>query len=116
MKLKVLADELALEILCCGKALEREVRLGYASDLLSDVIAHAEESDIWVTLQVHPNIVAVAMMKSLAAIVLVGGRTPQAETLAKAEEEEIPLLRTALPAFELVGRMYALGVRGLQEP
>ncbi len=92
--------------------LAREVTGGYASDLLSDVLAHAEEGALWVTLHIHQNIVAVAAHKDLAGIVLVQGRTPEGDTVAKAEEEGIPILVSGLSAFELVGRLYEAGIRG----
>ena len=72
----------------------------------------AREGDLWVTLQVHINIVAVAGMKELAGIVLINGREPEAETLKKAESENIPILVSKLSAFELIGRLYKLGISG----
>jgi hypothetical protein len=91
-----------------------EVNGGYASDLLSDVIANAREGDLWVTLQTHQNIIAVASMKELAGIVLVNAREPEVDTLEKAREEDVPLLVSPLPAFELIGRLYKLGVSGMR--
>ncbi len=88
----------------------REVTGGYVSDLLSDVIAHAREGDVWITLQRHVNIVAVARLKGLAGVVLVGGREPDADTVARAGEEHVPLVVTPLAAFEAAGRLYQLGV------
>ena len=85
---------------------------GYASDLLSDVIGNSREGDLWVTLQVHVNIVAVAVMKDLAGIVLVGGREPDEDTIEKAEAEGVPIAVTALSAFDVVGKLYELGLRG----
>ncbi len=90
----------------------QEVTGGYASDLLSDVIANSRKGNIWVTLQTHPNIVAVASMKELAGIILTGGREPDSDTLQKAEEEEIPILVSPLYAFELVGKLYQMGISG----
>ncbi len=114
MNLQEIAKELQLEIKCCRDALSRDVRGGYASDLMSDVIANAQEGDLWVTLQTHQNIVAVASMKGLAGIVLVNGRQGEADTLEKAGEENIPLLSSALPAFELIGRLHELGLSGIR--
>ena len=113
MKLIDLVDDPGLEIRTAAHALDTEVTGGYASDLISDVLAHSNEGNLWVTLQIHQNIVAAASLKDLAGIVLVGGREPEEETLGKAEREGIPILVSALPAFELVGRLYQLGVRGV---
>jgi hypothetical protein len=112
MILKDIVNQLGLEVRAGADALGAEVRGGYASDLLSDVIAHAAEGDLWVTLQTHLNIVAVASLKGLAGIVLVNGREPDVDALQKAREEDIVLLVSTLPAFELAGRLYDLGLTG----
>jgi hypothetical protein len=85
---------------------------GYASDLLSDVMANSREGDIWVTMQRHVNIVAVAQLKGLSAIVIVNGRQPEAETLRRAAEEHIPLISTPLQAFDVAGILRGLGIQG----
>lgn len=95
--------------------LNEEVTGGYAGDLLSDVIAHSRKGNIWVTIQTHPNIVAVATMKELAGIILTGGREPDSDTLQKAEEEGIPILVSPLFTFELVGKLYQMGISGMGE-
>ncbi len=112
MTLSDLIQRLDLKV-CTGRTgLDRIVSGGYASDLLSDVIAHGQKDDLWVTLQTHPNIVAVAILKELAGIILVNGREPSAETVERAEKEGLPILMTRLNAFECVGRLYGLGVKG----
>jgi hypothetical protein len=90
-----------------------EVRGGYVGDLLSDVMGNSREGDLWMTRQVHQNIVAVASLKDHAGIVLVGGSEPAADTLEKAGRESVPILVSPLPAFEAIGRIYGLiAVRG----
>jgi hypothetical protein len=112
MKLNDLVREFGFDVKAGAGHLENEVTGGYASDLLSDVLAHAEDGAVWVTLHIHHNIVAVASHKGLCGIVLVQGRQPDPDTIAKAEEEGIPILVSELPAFELVGRLYKAGLRG----
>ena len=112
MKLTDLVDQMDLEVRSARQSLGNEVTGGYMSDLLSDVLAHSSEGNLWITLQRHHNIVAVASMKQLAGIVLVAGREPEEETVEKAEAESLPILVSELPAFELAGRLYNLGVRG----
>lgn len=90
----------------------REILGGYVSDLLSDVIAHAREGDVWITLQKHSNIVAVAVLKGVAGIVLINDREPEPDTIARAAEEHVPIVTTPLDAFDAAGRLYRLGVRG----
>jgi hypothetical protein len=112
MKLTDIVDKLQLTVKAGANLLDREVKGGYASDLMSDVMANAGEGALWVTLQIHQNIVAVAVMKSLAGIVLVNGRQPEPETVEKGEAQGIPILATHMPAFELAGRLFALGISG----
>jgi hypothetical protein len=112
MKLTELMKELALTVRSAERRLDREVRGGYAGDLLSDVMAHSKAGDIWVTIQGHPNVVAVATLRDLAGIILANGRQPDAETVQRAEEEGVPLLCTPLPTYEVVGRLYRLGIHG----
>jgi hypothetical protein len=113
MTVREVAIRLGLGILTESEGLEREITGGYASDLLSDVIAHSQAGDLWITLQTHRNIIAVATLKELAAIVLVSGRTPDADMLAKAGEEKALILSSRLPAFELIGQLYQMGIRGV---
>jgi hypothetical protein len=112
MTLSDLATRLELKAFAAGIPLDRDVLGGYASDLLSDVIGHSRKGDLWITMQVHPNIVAVAVLKELAGIVLVNGREPAVETVEQAVREGVPILGTRLGAFELAGRLYGMGVKG----
>jgi hypothetical protein len=114
MRLSEIVQTLALEVRSAAKHLDTDVRGGYASDLMSDVMANAEEGHLWVTLQTHVNIVAVAAMKELAGIILINGREPEQDTVEKAEQKDMPILVSKLPAFELIGRLYDLGIPGLR--
>lgn len=110
MTVAELCKELSLEVIAGEGGLESSISGGYISDLLSDVMANADPGDIWLTIQVHENTVAVAVLKELAAICLTGGRRPQEQTIAKAEAEGVPLLVSELNAFELAGRLHTLGL------
>lgn len=113
MRLRDIVEELGLEVVTGSERLENEVVRGYASDLMSDVLANSQKGDLWVTLQIHLNIVAVASMKELAGIVLINGRRPEEETEERARQENIPILVSKQPAFELIGRLYRFGVSGM---
>ena len=111
MKLQEIIKSLSLKVITQEMDLNKEVTGAYASDLLSDVMGNAKEGHIWITLQLHLNIVAVASLKGLSAILLVNNRVPDIDTLQKATSEKIPILTSPLSAFELAGRLYALGLR-----
>ena len=93
-----------------GEGIDKQINGGYTSDLLSNVMGFAAPGNIWVTMQGHQNIIAVASLANLAAVVITGGVEPERDTIQKAESEGIVLLTTDLPSFELVGRLYKLGI------
>jgi hypothetical protein len=112
MKLKDLAEKLGWELKTRNVSIEAEVKTGYASDLLSDVLANSIEGDLWVTRQSHLNIVAIAVMRDLSGILLANGVTPDPDTIEKATEKMVPIFRTPLPTFEVVGKLYQMGISG----
>ncbi len=114
MKLRELVEKFDLQIQCAADRLEREIKGGYVSDLLSDVIANGRVGDVWITLQIHQNIVGVASLKDLAAIIIINGRQPEENTIEKAENEGIPIMVSKMSAFELVGRLYDAGISGMR--
>ena len=115
MKITDIAKSLKLDIISGDELLTRKVTGGYVSDMLSDVIAHARKGVIWITLQTHLNIIAVASMKEVSCIIIVNGRQPDEETMKKAEDEKIPILGTKMNAFQVAGKLYQLGIGQLHE-
>ena len=108
MKLDKLVKELTLEVKTCRECLQKDITGAYVSDLLSDVMANSRDGNIWITLQTHMNIVAVAGLKNLAGILIVGGRRPEDEIIRKAEEEKVAIMTTPMPAFEAAGKIYQM--------
>lgn len=108
MKLNEIVEKLDLVVYTCSDKLEKEITGGYCSDLLSDVMGHANEGELWITLQTHKNIMGVASLKDLSAIVLVKNFAPDQETINLSEEEGIPILGTEDQAFEFCGKLYAM--------
>jgi hypothetical protein len=113
MRLNDIARQLGLESLTPEVSSDsNEVTAGYASDLLSDVLAHAPRGGVLVTVQTHLNVIAVSLHAELAAVIFASGRRPENAVRAKAAQEKIALYVSPEPAFDIVGRLYALGVRG----
>ena len=108
MKLLDLASRLGLTMHQSQGRSGIEVSGAYTSDLLSDVMAYGRENNVWITCQTHENIVAVAKLKNLAAIILVNSRRPDAATLRRAQEESILLYSTSDTAFVVTGKLYNL--------
>lgn len=108
MKMREIAEQLLLDLKTVRGDLDREVAGCYISDLLSDVMANAQEGEVWITLQTHPNIVAVAVLRNLSGIIVTNNRNPEAETVRKAEEEGLALAVSGLSTFEIGGRLYQM--------
>lgn len=108
MRLNYLVETLNLKVFSCENLLEREFEGVYVCDLLSDVLGNAKPNQIWITLQTHKNIVAVAHLKGLSCVILVKGLTPNEDTILKAEEEKIILLGSEKETFDLAGDLRAL--------
>ncbi|MBI4710725.1 MAG: serine kinase [Nitrospirae bacterium] len=111
MKLSEIVNKLPLKVNSYSDGLQKDVKGGYSSDLLSDVLANSSEGNVWITLQTNLNIVAVASVKNLAGIIIVGNKKPPEETLKKAGEEKITIMTTTMPAFETAGKIYQLLLR-----
>ena len=73
MTVREIAEKLNLKVFSGAGGLDREVTGGYVSDLLSDVMGFARDGEVWVTLQTHKNVMAIASLKELAAVVIVKG-------------------------------------------
>lgn len=108
MKVSELVEKLGLKVYSGHAGLDREIAGGYVSDLLSDVMGNAREGEVWITLQVHQNVMAIASLKDLAAVILVNDLEPHENTVRHSENENIPLLGSNLPTFEISGKVYQL--------
>jgi hypothetical protein len=84
---------------------------GYASDLLSCVMAGAQPDNVWVTLQAHMNVVAVASLREVAAVIITENAQPEPDVIAKANDQNVTLLSTSAPSYEVAGRLWEMGIR-----
>ncbi len=108
MKIADIITKMDLTVYSGGNGLSREVNGAYVSDLLSDVMGNAQEGQIWITLQSHKNIIAVAGLKELAGIILVKGIKPDQDTIIKSEEEDLPVLGINMDTFNVAGKLFEI--------
>jgi serine kinase of HPr protein (carbohydrate metabolism regulator) len=108
MQVKDIITILDLKVFGGSQGLDREITGGYTSDLLSDVMGHAESGKIWITLQTHKNVIAIASLKELAGVILIKGNEPDSDMLTQAKEEGIPVMGSNEEAYELTGKLYNL--------
>ena len=102
--------ELELTVLADTGDMNLPVSGGYASDLLSHVMGQAQAGQVWITMQGHQNIIAVASLVGLAAVVVAGGIEPEQQTIVKAKEQEVILCKTSLSVYVASGRLYRLSL------
>jgi hypothetical protein len=108
MTVKELIGAISLEALTDDINLEARIEAGYVSDLLSDVIANAPENSAWVTVQRHVNILGVAKLKNIVAIITPRSLAVETGVIERAKAEGVALLRSGLSAFEVTGKLYDL--------
>lgn len=112
MNLQNIIDDLQLNVLTEPRDFSSINPQGaYTSDLLSCVMAGAKSGNIWVTLQAHLNIVAVASMLDVAAVIITENAQPDEATLAKANEQGVILLSTPKFSYEICGRLWEMNLR-----
>jgi serine kinase of HPr protein (carbohydrate metabolism regulator) len=110
MKLKEIIKEFPHTIITGHEFLDREVDVGYCSDLLSRVMSQAPKNALWITVQTHTNIVAVATLLEIPCIVIPEDIPIDPKTVEKAECEEIVIISSPLTAFEISGKLYNMGI------
>ena len=108
MTIENIIQELELEVFAGKNKFSRPAKGAYASDLLSDVMGRAKEGEVWITMQSHKNIVAVASLKDLAAIIIVNGINPDEDVVTTAESEGVVLLGTTGRSFDICGKLYKM--------
>jgi predicted transcriptional regulator len=116
MKLREIRDILDAEVITEDTNLEKEIKYGFAADLLSDVLALSRgPGALLITGVTHPQVIYAGNTIDLGAIVFVRGKQPNEATLQLAIENQIPLLATRYIMFEACGRLYQLGMRACIE-
>ncbi|MBD3257066.1 serine kinase [candidate division GN15 bacterium] len=108
MTTKELIDNVGLTAL--SEFDDREIDGVFISDMLSDVMAGAQSGNLWVTVQTHKNIVPAANLVDVAAVVITSGKNVPQDTIDLANQHQIAILKTDLGTFELVGKLYGLGL------
>ncbi|HBB29438.1 MAG TPA: hypothetical protein DC000_09365 [Clostridiales bacterium] len=94
---------------------EKEYNYAFASDLMSDVLALANNTTVLITGLNNPQVIRTAEMLDISLIILVRGKKPSEETLAIANETNITILTTDLIMFETCGKLYESGLSALSK-
>jgi hypothetical protein len=104
------AEKLQLTPLC-EKEGDIEIEGVYIGDLLSIVMAKAKKNYVWITIQTHINIVAIAELLELSCIIVVENMAVDNDTLEKAKELNIPIFKTSESAYQVACRLLDMGIK-----
>jgi predicted transcriptional regulator len=112
MNLQEIIERLDLDVLTDQKDFSQfNPATGYASDLLSCVMAGAKQHGLWITLQAHINIVAVAALLDLSAVIITEGAPPDQAVIDKANQQDVTLLSTKAPTYKVAGELWEMGLK-----
>ena len=110
MKVADLIPLLQAENLTPALDLDREITCGYTCDLLSWVMAHGAEGMAWVTVQTHMNVIAVAVLADMACVIMPENIMMEEDSVKKAADEGLAVLKSPLTAYAICGKMAQAGV------
>jgi predicted transcriptional regulator len=113
--LRQVREILDAEVLVGADRLDMEVSTAFGADLMSDVLAYAVSGCLLLTGLTNPQIVRIADVLDIAAVILVRGKKPSPETLQAAAAKNIPVLSTQYILFESAGRLYQNGIVGCRQ-
>ena len=104
MKVKELAVKLNLTPISVADE-DREIKGGYAGDLLSWVMGRAQAGDVWVTIMSNVNIVAVATLADVSAVVLAEGVALEEDVKETAQTRGVNVYSSPEDSFWLCGKI-----------
>jgi predicted transcriptional regulator len=115
LKLREVQEILKADVIVGQEKLDMEVKTAFGADLMSDVLAFAKAGSLLLTGLTNTQVIRIANVLDIAAIILVRGKKPPVETVDLAKDLQIPILITKYILFETAGRLYAKGIVGCLE-
>ena len=114
MTIREVAELLDAKWVCGEDAADTEIRYAFASDMMSDVLAHVSEDTMLLTGLINSQSVRTAEMLDVPCLVFVRGKMPQQDAVARARQIDLPMLVTSCSLFEACGRLYTAGMGALK--
>ena len=113
MKLSEIIEALDGKLLTGDEFLEKDITTCGASDLMSDILAGLSAGCILLTGLTTIQVIRTAMVADLGAVVFVRDKTPPAEVIELAEDNQLPLISSPYSMFVSCGRLHACELTGL---
>lgn len=115
MTVRDVALLLEADVLSGEGKLDMEVRHGGAADMMSDILALCGPNQLVLTGYIHPQVVRTALVTELLGLVFVRCKNIPPETIKLAQQNDFLLLQTKMVMFTSCGKLYAAGIRGIDE-
>ena len=110
MTIREVAGILNAKWICCEEEADTEIRYAFASDMMSDVLAHVCEDTMLLTGLINSQSVRTAEMLDVPCLVFVRGKIPHQDAVQRARQIGLPTLITSCSLFEACGRLYTAGM------
>ena len=110
MTIREMAERIEATVYAEPDQLDIDLQGAFGSDMMSDVLAFAENRDVLLTGLLNPQIVRTAHMQDMRCIIIVRGKTATEEIKRLAAENRIALLETKLTMYEASGKLYEGGL------
>lgn len=110
MRVREIMEKLELFLVAGASGVDREAYSVYIGDMLSWVMSNAQQGNIWITIQSHLNIVAVASLTGVSCIIVAEGCIVEKDTVDKANEEGIPIFASDLSSYQIARKLIELGI------
>ena len=110
MTIREMAERIDAVVYAEPDQIDEDLNGAFGSDMMSDVLAFAENRDVLLTGLLNPQIVRTAHMLDMRCIIIVRGKTATDEIKRLAAENQIALLETPLSMYEASGRLYEGGL------
>ncbi|MDY4888314.1 MAG: hypothetical protein SO135_01015 [Sphaerochaetaceae bacterium] len=110
MKLSEVIDVIDGKVLCCTDLLDKEVKFGFSSDLMSDVLTLRDDDILLITGLANVQSVRTAELSDINAIVLVRNKVATQAMIDMATDADIMIITTKHSMFKASGLLFGKGL------
>ena len=111
MTLREVVDIVEGEVLCGGEGLDRVVEMGFASDLMSDVLTLLADDILLITGLSNNQAIRTAEMSDIMQILFVRNKQPTKAMIAIAQQTGITIITTPFSMFRASGLLFTHGLQ-----
>lgn len=114
MKINEIASILNAEIITNFSDERTDIQYGFASDLMSDVLAYATSDSLLITGLNNHQVIRTAEMMDMTTVLFVRGKKPGKDIIDLAVENSLTILATDHTMFKTCGLLVLSGMKGIE--